>query len=129
MTPTSISPVFIFGGNSKAVFDVCFLQHEVILSEFILNEITNVFTKKFNMHPDKLSRLIDLLVGQAKVIEPKGLKPTICRDPDDDHILWLAKIAKVDFIITGDKDLLILKNFKNTSIMHPKQYLASINLI
>ena len=35
------------------------------------------------------------------------LNKNICRDKDDDNILFLAKFIKADLIITGDKDLLV----------------------
>jgi predicted nucleic acid-binding protein len=31
--------------------------------------------------------------------------------------------GNVDFIITGDDDLLVLKKYKNTRIVKPKEYL------
>lgn len=119
----------LFGGNSKKVFDICFLQHEVIISAFILEEIRRVLVSKFSESITETIQLSDLLKNQAILIEPLGLKPALCRDPDDDHILWLAKSAKADMIITGDKDLLVLKKYEQTSIIHPKDYLSSLNLI
>jgi len=41
---------------------------------------------------------------------------TICRDPADNFLLSLAKDAHADFLITGDKDLLVLEKFENTII-------------
>ncbi len=41
---------------------------------------------------------------------------SVCRDPDDNFLLALAKDSKADFLITGDTDLLILGQFENTII-------------
>lgn len=41
---------------------------------------------------------------------------SICRDPKDNYLLALAKDANADFLITGDKDLLVLEKFENTII-------------
>ena len=41
---------------------------------------------------------------------------TICRDPKDNYLLALAKDANADYLITGDKDLLIIGSFENTTI-------------
>lgn len=41
---------------------------------------------------------------------------SVCRDPDDNILLALAKDSNADFLITGDKDLLILEKFGNTII-------------
>lgn len=41
---------------------------------------------------------------------------TVCRDPADNYLLSLAKDAAADFLITGDKDLLAIKQFEQTII-------------
>jgi putative PIN family toxin of toxin-antitoxin system len=41
---------------------------------------------------------------------------SICRDPNDNFLLALAKDSLADFLITGDKDLLVLGLFENTII-------------
>jgi uncharacterized protein len=48
----------------------------------------------------------------------------ICRDPDDNMILDLAYEVKADFIITGDEDLLILKEWEGTKVLKPSQFIA-----
>ena len=41
----------------------------------------------------------------------------ICRDAKDNFLLSLAKDSKADFLITGDKDLLVLKQFEGVQIV------------
>lgn len=41
----------------------------------------------------------------------------VCRDPKDDKFLELALSGDASFIITGDKDLLILNPFQNIKIL------------
>ncbi|MCZ2460859.1 MAG: putative toxin-antitoxin system toxin component, PIN family [Chitinophagales bacterium] len=41
---------------------------------------------------------------------------SVCRDPKDNFLLALAKDTKADYLITGDKDLLELKQFDRTII-------------
>jgi putative PIN family toxin of toxin-antitoxin system len=60
------------------------------------------------------------LAGERVVINSKV---QACRDPKDDHVLALAVDAKADFIITGDKDLLVLKNFRGSAILPPAEFL------
>lgn len=47
-----------------------------------------------------------------------------CRDPDDNKYLELSVDGKVDYIITGDKDLFILDPFRGISIVRPDEFLA-----
>jgi len=46
----------------------------------------------------------------------------ISRDHDDDHILAAALYGQVDCIVTGDKDLLILRNIENIPILPPADF-------
>jgi putative PIN family toxin of toxin-antitoxin system len=41
----------------------------------------------------------------------------ICRDPKDNFLLALAKDGNADYLITGDSDLLVLKEFERTKIV------------
>ena len=50
----------------------------------------------------------------------------ISRDKDDDKILKCGIESKADFIITGDKDLLVLKEYKNIRIINPREYLEIV---
>ena len=43
-----------------------------------------------------------------------------------DEILKCAFEGRVDFIVTGDKDLLVLKEYKNIKIVNPKEYLGIV---
>jgi len=46
----------------------------------------------------------------------------LCRDVKDNFLLSLAKDSKADFLITGDKNLLVLKKFEETQIVTIAEY-------
>lgn len=52
-------------------------------------------------------------------------KVQICRDPNDDFLLSLAKDGKANFLITGDKDLLEIQKFEETSIVRYGEFLET----
>ena len=47
---------------------------------------------------------------------------TDCRDPKDNFLLELAVSAEADYIITGDKDLLVLNPYKNINIVSANDF-------
>ena len=55
-------------------------------------------------------------------ITPEHKIPRTSRDKDDDHILAAALKAKVDCIITGDNDLLVLKAIEGIPILFPADF-------
>ena len=62
----------------------------------------------------------------AEMLDPPPLPQPVCRDPDDDAVLALAIAAQVDFIVSGDNDLLALGAFNGISILTPAQALERI---
>ena len=48
------------------------------------------------------------------------------RDPKDNKFLALAVSGQADYLITGDKDLLVLKSIGAIPIVSPAEFLAKI---
>jgi predicted nucleic acid-binding protein len=55
------------------------------------------------------------------------LAAPVCRDPDDDEVLALARATQVDLIVSGDKDLLDLNSFDNIPIVTPAEALRRVD--
>jgi putative PIN family toxin of toxin-antitoxin system len=90
-----------------------------ILSEQLLQEIILVTQRpKLQKYfpQSKVKELIDLLQIIGLLIEIKS-ETSICRDLKDNYLLALAKDSQANFLITGDKDLLILKQIESTQIL------------
>ena len=47
-----------------------------------------------------------------------------CRDPKDDKFLALAVDGQADFIVTGDRDLLVSNPFRGIAIVQPEEFLS-----
>lgn len=54
------------------------------------------------------------------------LPKPICRDPNDDMFLSAALAGKVDYIVSGDKDLLVLNSVLDLKIINPRQFLDAV---
>ncbi len=50
-----------------------------------------------------------------------------CRDPKDNKFIDCALSANADFIITGDNDLLVLKQIDDTKIVTVDEFLGLFN--
>lgn len=61
----------------------------------------------------------------VELIEPVNIPPT-SRDPDDDAILACALAAHADLIVSGDADLLVLKQFQAIPIVTAAQAIQRI---
>lgn len=100
--------------------DKCIL----IFSDELLEEFLSVtkrpkFKKFFSQ--EIVTKLLDAIKEFTEFVEVKS-QVNLCRDEKDNFLLALAKDGKVDFLITGDKDLLVLEKFGSTSILTITQY-------
>lgn len=96
---------------------------DMILCDGILQEFKRVLKKKFATSPHEMSEALTILSSAAQDIlgQPDSIAP-ICRDPDDNLILACARDAVADYIVTGDDDLLVLKNYEGISILKPRGF-------
>lgn len=112
-----------FGGTpDRAVFRALTLD-QLVISEFIRDEILHVLVRKFAREPDEIAGQLDELLVQALWVEVRGEVRGICRDPNDDAILETAWKGRADYLIAGDKDLLALGSFRKTIIISPVAYI------
>ncbi len=99
-------------------------QIKLILSDQLLEELKLVTgrskLKKF-FNPEKVEELVSLLTLISIKVKVTNIEQ-VCRDPKDDFLLALAKKAKADFLVTGDKDLLELKSHGQTEIVSLKEF-------
>jgi len=58
--------------------------------------------------------------GASFIDNPVPFATDLCRNPDNVKILGLAIAANADCIVTGDKDLLVLKRFQDVPIVTPR---------
>jgi uncharacterized protein len=84
---------------------------------------------KFNKYASLIKRtnMLNDIEKEALFIEPV-VKIAECRDPNDNKFLELAVAGNADYIVTGDKDLLVLNPFRNIRIITPKEFLAQFNI-
>jgi putative PIN family toxin of toxin-antitoxin system len=91
----------------------------LLFSEESLQEFIEVATRpKFKKYfsEEDIRALLDLFDYFGEVVEVNS-SVEICRDPKDNFLLALAKDSQADYLITGDNDLLEIKQFESTQII------------
>ena len=94
-------------------------QLDLVLSLFILKEFEKVLLKKFSASKEQIRAAVKLISEVAQIVTPVSMVSDVYRDPDDDQILSCALSAKADYLVTGDFDLLELKEFHAIRILTP----------
>lgn len=96
----------------------------IITTEQLLTEIKIVTSRKKlrkYFSEESVGELLELLETIAQKIE---IEPThfINRDKKDNFLLDLIDFSKADYLVTGDKDLLVHNPFKTATILLPKEF-------
>ncbi len=72
------------------------------------------FVKYFKK--EDIQKVLDVIDCCSKIVKVKSTV-NLCRDPKDNFLLALAKDSNADYLITGDEDLLVIKNIYQTDIL------------
>ena len=106
-----------WGGSPKRLIDdVIGGKYELMLSTRQFAEIVKVLDyPKFGFTEQQKQKLILILYEISTIIKTKK-EPKVSDDPKDNIILAPADEMQIDYIITGDDDLLRLKVYKKQKL-------------
>lgn len=105
---------YLLGKGSK------FLTYQLYSSEAIFLEIQGKLENKFGFDREQVVAVIRDIRAVVKIVHPSQ-KVEVSRDPDDNKIIECAIEAKAEVIVSFDKDLLDLKEYKDIKIIHPSE--------
>jgi putative PIN family toxin of toxin-antitoxin system len=117
-----IIAAFAARGLCTDVFEVCLEGHTIVISEYILSETKRKLVEKFHLPRGIVQDIIEYLRDVTEVVGREPVDKPTCRDESDDGIIGTALGGNATFIITGDKDLLILKRYKGIKIVTPRDF-------
>lgn len=113
--PKSFLRRFLFA--SKASIN----PYQLYVSPQILAEIQAKLVDRLGYPQADAVAFVQTIQEVATLVYPKQQIKAVKRDPDDDKILECAVEARADMIISADKDLLSIKIYDGTAIVHPSQ--------
>jgi len=100
-------------------------QIQICISKDLFGEYFDVFNRpRFSKYPDFLANASALLshIESIAVFYNPEVKLNIIKDADDNKLLELAETAKAQYLITGNTNDFIMKSYKDTQIVTPKEY-------
>ena len=117
-----IIAAFATRGLCSAVFELCHDRFEVVLSEAILKETFTHLNGKIKLSSAQCDEIVSYLRANCSVSAVDDPDASVCRDKNDLHVLGLAQHSSAAYIVTGDKDLLELIQYKSTKIVTPREF-------
>jgi putative PIN family toxin of toxin-antitoxin system len=113
---------FVSRGMCAELVEHCMTEHEVYTSRFVLEEFTRTLRRKFKYPADEVAAAQRVILSEATIVSESVPEDRLCRDKDDNHVLAAAIEARVDCVITGDNDLLVLKQVRDIPIVSPRDF-------
>lgn len=79
---------------------------------------------KFNLNQDEIELILSDYLPYTKVIKLKRAPRSLpkCRDKKDQVFLNLASFGKANYLVSSDKDLLVLSKKVDFQILSPKEF-------
>lgn len=119
-TNVLVSALIRTGKPRSLLFEIVRGNLQLILSRGILEELTEVAAddkiKKY-VEEEDVRKFLRLIGSTAKIVTVKSRFKAVKDDPSDDLFLRTAYDGGADYIVSGDKHLLSLNEFRGIKIL------------
>jgi putative PIN family toxin of toxin-antitoxin system len=121
-----VSALALPGGRAeKALTAAADGRFALAISKPIIHEVLGVLAKKFGRDAEELARVAVFLSELGEVVRPRRTVRILRFEPDN-RILECALAASADAIVTGDRAMLELGEYKGVRIMTLRDFLKEI---
>ena len=108
----------IFGGNPRKVLELAKDKKVVAFtSTSILLEVAEKLNQKFHWDEEKVSKTLKAISKITEVVIPATRLSVVKKDPTDNKIIECALESEANYIISGDKHLLDIREFEGIQII------------
>jgi putative PIN family toxin of toxin-antitoxin system len=108
-------------------------KYLLITSPTLIAEIVDTFSyerirRKYLVADEDVAQLISLLEKDALVVPGRTeISGVIPNDPDDEQVLVCAVEGQADLIVSGDRHLLELEEYRGIPIVTARQFLQELS--
>ena len=98
---------------------------EMITSEALIDELSRTLQKPYftsRLSDEQTQSFINVIRERATIVPITSTLPTVSKDPDDNIVLATAESGNASYIVTGDRQLQDIKQFKNIKIVNVRTF-------
>ena len=118
-----VSALVFPGGRGEAALQRIIDEHDqLVLSKPILDELLGILARKFARDAEELARVAVLFSALATFVTPRRRLRVVKDDPDN-RVLECALTGRVEAIVTGDRALLALGDFRGMRLLSLREFL------
>lgn len=96
---------------------------------FELTEQLHKKTKRFGASPKLADRWLGYIDMYAEFVLAQNCVSGVCRDPKDDQFLDAVVSGAAAYLVTGDKDLLVLRTYQTIPIITPREFADILGIV
>jgi uncharacterized protein len=116
----------LFGGFPEEAYRAALERRcTLVVSPALLAELARALRKKFHTPEADIIAYVRQIGRIAEVIRPTRVV-SVLRDDADNRILECAEAGKADLIVSGDRDLLQLKQHSAVPIVRPADFVRTL---
>ena len=93
----------------------------------LMEELAEKLGTRLHFSADQVAETLADYLGFLRVIRIPRALTTVCRDPEDNMVLECALECHAQYIVSGDKDLLELREFRGIRIVRASELLKLLS--
>jgi putative PIN family toxin of toxin-antitoxin system len=105
----------------KLLFDLIRKEVKIYSSPSILEEYQTVLKRDFEFSEEEISEILQNVLAFVELVIPTIKIEAVKDDPKDNHIVECAVESSSKYIITYDKHILNLKEYRGIRIIRPEE--------
>jgi len=114
-------------GRPRRLLTKLFEGHEIVSSKQMLAELANVLSRsKFGFTRHQIDEFLSIMVKGSILATIVECPRVIEEDPDDNVVLATALEGRAEFIVSGDRHLLSLREFRGIRIVTVREMLETL---
>lgn len=122
-----IVSALVFGGAPLRTIETLLELGTIVISPELITETRRIINAKFPSFSEELKRFEGLAKRDGLRVLLGGHNVVVSRDPDDNMVIETALAGKCQYIVSGDKDLLVIKDYQDIKILNPSEFLKKFD--
>jgi putative PIN family toxin of toxin-antitoxin system len=108
-------------------------RYTLVSSLYQVQELNHVLSypriaTRLALGPAELDTILAALLSRAEVIVVQLDLSGVTRDPKDDPLVAAAVVGGVDYLVSGDQDLLELEAYEGVNVITPRDFVEILDL-
>jgi len=93
----------------------------------MLAELTQKLREKFNFSENRIQAVVYQVQSVGEQVKIEGSLHVVADDPDDDKFVECAAVAGTSLIVSSDRHLLDLKEYRDIRVVTPAEFVEQMS--